>query len=113
MTKKILVLPGDGIGPEIVAEARKVLDKANIQFELGLEFEEGLLGGCSIDAFGVPLSDETLARAAAADVGLCDHRKAQTIAGGQGLAGVIDHPRLGVADAQPFHQQQLACFGDF
>lgn len=67
MTKKILVLPGDGIGPEIVAEARKVLDKANIQFELGLEFEEGLLGGCSIDAFGVPLSDETLARAAAAD----------------------------------------------
>ena len=43
------------------------MDKANIQFELGLEFEEGLLGGCSIDAFGVPLSDETLARAAAAD----------------------------------------------
>ena len=67
MTKKILVLPGDGIGPEIVAEARKVLDKVNLQFDLGLVFEDGLMGGCSIDAFGVPLSDETLARAAAAD----------------------------------------------
>ncbi|MDN3639445.1 3-isopropylmalate dehydrogenase [Simiduia curdlanivorans] len=67
MTKKILVLPGDGIGPEIIAEARKVLDKVNAQFDLGLEFEQGLMGGCSIDACGVPLSDETLARAAAAD----------------------------------------------
>ncbi|BFM11352.1 3-isopropylmalate dehydrogenase [Simiduia litorea] len=67
MTKKILVLPGDGIGPEIVAQARKVLDKVNLQFDLGLVFEDGLMGGCSIDAFGVPLSDETLARAASSD----------------------------------------------
>lgn len=67
VTTKIFVLPGDGIGPEIVTEARKVLDKINAQFGLGLVFEEGLLGGASIDAFGVPLSDETLARAAQAD----------------------------------------------
>nr|WP_221197219.1 3-isopropylmalate dehydrogenase [Simiduia aestuariiviva] len=62
-----MVLPGDGIGPEIVAQARKVLDKINAQFQLGLQFEEGLLGGAAIDAFGVPLDEATLARAAAAD----------------------------------------------
>ncbi|MBB3168083.1 3-isopropylmalate dehydrogenase [Simiduia aestuariiviva] len=67
MSKQVLVLPGDGIGPEIVAQARKVLDKINAQFQLGLQFEEGLLGGAAIDAFGVPLDEATLARAAAAD----------------------------------------------
>lgn len=67
MTKSILVLPGDGIGPEIVAQARKVLDKVNQQFDIGMTFSEGLLGGAAIDATGVPLDDETLARARAAD----------------------------------------------
>ncbi len=60
MAKNVLILPGDGIGPEIVAEARKVLDKANELYGLGLEFSEGLLGGGSIDVHGVPLADETL-----------------------------------------------------
>lgn len=67
MSRQILVLPGDGIGPEIVAQARKVLDKVNQQFDLKMEFEEGLLGGAAIDAYGIPLDDETLARAAKAD----------------------------------------------
>ena len=43
MSKKVLVLPGDGIGPEIVAEAVKVLDVVNAKFSLGLAMEEGLL----------------------------------------------------------------------
>ncbi|AFU97350.1 3-isopropylmalate dehydrogenase [Simiduia agarivorans] len=67
MTKKILILPGDGIGPEIVAEARKVLDKVNAQYDLGLCFEEDLLGGAAIDQHGVPLADSTLDKARAAD----------------------------------------------
>ncbi|UTA49277.1 3-isopropylmalate dehydrogenase [Simiduia sp. 21SJ11W-1] len=67
MSKSILVLPGDGIGPEIVAQALKVLDKINQQFDIGMVFEEGLLGGAAIDAHGVPLADATLARARAAD----------------------------------------------
>lgn len=67
MTKKILILPGDGIGPEIVAEARKVLDKVNAQHNLGLCFEEDLLGGAAIDQHGVPLADSTLDKARAAD----------------------------------------------
>ena len=65
--KKILVLPGDGIGPEIVAEAVKVLQAVNDNFDLGLVFEEGLLGGCAIDATGVPFPDQTLTQARAAD----------------------------------------------
>ncbi len=64
---KILILPGDGIGPEVVAEALKVLRAADRRFGLGLELSEGLLGGAAIDACGKPLPDETLAKARAAD----------------------------------------------
>lgn len=67
MTKHILILPGDGIGPEIIAEARKVLDKVNAQYNLGLSFEEDVLGGAAIDQHGVPLADSTLDKARAAD----------------------------------------------
>ena len=64
---KILILPGDGIGPEVVAEALRVLRAADRRFGLGLELSEGLLGGAAIDACGKPLPDETLAKARAAD----------------------------------------------
>ena len=64
---KILIIPGDGIGPEVVAEALKVLRTADRRFGLGLELSEGLLGGAAIDACGKPLPDETLAKARAAD----------------------------------------------
>ncbi len=57
---KILVLPGDGIGPEIMKEAVKVLDKVAKKYSLDLEMEYGLVGGASIDAHGVPLRDEVL-----------------------------------------------------
>lgn len=63
MSRQILVLPGDYIGPEIVTEACRVLDWANTQFDLGLELIEGLLGGAAIDATGVPCPDATLAAA--------------------------------------------------
>lgn len=62
----ILILPGDGIGPEVMAEVRKIIDWLGTR---GTRFDvqEGLIGGASYDAFGVPLSDETLARAQAVD----------------------------------------------
>jgi len=60
MTKKIAVLPGDGIGPEIVAEAIKVLDALNIELNLGLEFEYGLIGGAAYDVHGSPFPQQTL-----------------------------------------------------
>jgi 3-isopropylmalate dehydrogenase len=65
--KHILILEGDGIGPEIVREARKVLDVVNAKFDLGLTFENELMGGCAIDVHGVPLADSTLERARQAD----------------------------------------------
>ena len=67
MSRTILMLPGDGIGPEIVAEAEKVLHKINDQFNLGLSFESGLVGGAAIDEADTPLPDETLEKATRAD----------------------------------------------
>ncbi|TCK09442.1 3-isopropylmalate dehydrogenase [Marinobacterium mangrovicola] len=67
MSKNVLLLPGDGIGPEIVSEARKVLESVNAKFSLGLELSEAHLGGAAIDATGKPLPDETLAACKSAD----------------------------------------------
>jgi 3-isopropylmalate dehydrogenase len=67
MTSKILILPGDGIGPEIVAEARKVLETLRADFGLQIETEEGAIGGAGYDAAGHPLPDATLELARAAD----------------------------------------------
>lgn len=67
MSKQILILPGDGIGPEIMAEAVKVLELANDKYSLGFELSHDVIGGAAIDKHGVPLADETLDRARAAD----------------------------------------------
>ncbi|MFA7553262.1 MAG: 3-isopropylmalate dehydrogenase [Spongiibacteraceae bacterium] len=67
MSKKILVIAGDGIGPEIMAEALKVLAVVDQRFNLDLDYDEALLGGAAIDATGVPMPDETLAKAKASD----------------------------------------------
>jgi 3-isopropylmalate dehydrogenase len=67
MTKKILILPGDGIGPEIMTEAEKVLRLVNDLFNLDVDLDHALVGGCAIDATGVPLPDETLDKAKASD----------------------------------------------
>lgn len=63
----VLVLPGDGIGPEIVAEAVKVLQVLSKDHGLSLTTSEGLVGGASIDVHGTPLTDDTLAQAQASD----------------------------------------------
>lgn len=67
MSKNVLMLPGDGIGPEIVEQARRVLELVNEQDKLGLEFTEAHVGGAAIDATGVPLPEATLEAAKAAD----------------------------------------------
>ena len=67
MTHKVLVLPGDGIGPEIVAEAVKVLECLQQEQGLALEIEHGLVGGAAYDAKGQPLPEETLSLARDAD----------------------------------------------
>lgn len=67
MEKNIGVIKGDGIGPEIVTEAMKVLDKVAEKFGHKFNYEQLLMGGCSIDANGVPLTDETIERCKASD----------------------------------------------
>ena len=67
MSLKIGVIKGDGIGPEIVTEAMKVLDKAGEVYGFDCSYEQLLLGGASIDVHGVPLTDETVAKAKACD----------------------------------------------
>ncbi len=66
-TIKIAIVPGDGIGPEIVSEAVKVLSCLRREFGLEIELEEGLIGGVAYDETGCPLPDKTLALAREAD----------------------------------------------
>ena len=67
MNLHIAVIKGDGIGPEIVTEAQKVLDKVAEKYNHKIEYKEILMGGASIDAYGIPLTDETIAIAKSSD----------------------------------------------
>lgn len=67
MEHKIAVIPGDGIGPEIVREAQKVLDAAGEKFGFTLNYEKILMGGASIDVHGVPLTEEAIETARSAE----------------------------------------------
>ena len=67
MEYQIALIPGDGIGPEIVAEAKKVLDRVCEKYSHKFSYTEVLLGGASIDAHGVPLTEEAIAQAKASD----------------------------------------------
>jgi 3-isopropylmalate dehydrogenase len=64
---RIFILPGDGIGPEIMAQARRVLDWMAAERLIEVELESGLIGAASLDAFGTPLTDQTLDRARQSD----------------------------------------------
>ena len=66
-TYRITVLRGDGIGPEIVNEAVKVLDKVSEKFNFGVEYTDALIGGCAIDAVGEPLPQDTIDKCKASD----------------------------------------------
>ena len=67
MAKKVLVLPGDGIGPEIIGEAVKLLEALNATGEVAIELSHALVGGAAYDETGDPLPPATLAAARAAD----------------------------------------------
>ena len=63
----LLILPGDGIGPEVMAEVRKIIDWFGAKRDLSFDVSEGLVGGASYDAHGTPLTDETMAHAQEVD----------------------------------------------
>ena len=66
-TFKIAVLPGDGIGPEVIAQGVKALKAISSKFGHTFELEEGLIGGVAIDKTGTPLPDETIQLAQCSD----------------------------------------------
>jgi 3-isopropylmalate dehydrogenase len=65
--KSLLVLPGDGIGPEVMREAKRVIDWMAKKRAVRFELEEDLCGGCAIDAHGVPVTDDTVKKAQQVD----------------------------------------------
>jgi 3-isopropylmalate dehydrogenase len=66
-TKKLFILPGDGIGPEVMNQVRRVIDWLAKKRHITFDLTEGLIGGASYDKFGHPLTDETMADIAEAD----------------------------------------------
>ena len=65
--RKILLLPGDGIGPEVVRETKKVIDWFNKKKSLDFKIDQGLIGGAAIDEHGVPITDEVFYKALESD----------------------------------------------
>jgi 3-isopropylmalate dehydrogenase len=65
--KSLLILPGDGIGPEVMAQVRRVVDWLAKRHNVEFEVDEDVVGGAAIDAHGVPVTDETMEKAEAAD----------------------------------------------
>src|SRR5271163_2778762 len=66
-TFKLLLLPGDGIGPEVMAEVEKIIEVFASEGDAKFEIEKGLVGGCAYDAHGKAISDADMALAGAAD----------------------------------------------
>ncbi|HEU4628832.1 MAG TPA: 3-isopropylmalate dehydrogenase [Gemmatimonadaceae bacterium] len=122
----IVLLPGDGIGPEVVAAARRVLERVAPRFELTLTFEEALIGGAAIDATGSPLPDATVEACRRADAVLLGavggpkwDDPSAAVRPEQGLLGIrralglfanvrpiVAHPAL--AAASPLRAERLA-----
>lgn len=65
--KKVLVLPGDGVGPEVMAQVRRVVDWMDKRRHVSFDLSEGLVGGASLDVYDTPITDDTMADAFAAD----------------------------------------------
>lgn len=92
---KITVLPGDGIGPEVIEQALEIIKTVGRKYGIGFEIEEALLGGCAIDKTGEPLPQETLQKCLASDavlLGAVGGPKWDTLPGSQrpeaGLLGI-------------------------
>ena len=66
--RKILLLPGDGIGPEVIQEVKKVIQWFNSNKSLDFEVDQDLAGGCSYDKHGTPITDEVFYKALESEV---------------------------------------------
>jgi 3-isopropylmalate dehydrogenase len=57
---RITILPGDGVGPEVISEAKKILEAAGQKYGINMDFSEGIVGGAALDALGTPLPKDTI-----------------------------------------------------
>ena len=81
-TYRVVAIPGDGVGVDVVGAGRRVIDAVGERLDFRVEWEERIVGGASIDAFGVPIRDEDVAACAAADavfLGACGGPKWDTV----------------------------------
>ncbi|MFQ5409196.1 MAG: 3-isopropylmalate dehydrogenase [Anaerolineales bacterium] len=126
MNATIVLLPGDGVGPEVVAAARTVLEAVAAEYGHDFAFDEHLIGGCSIDAHGVALTPETLAACRQADAVLLGavggpqwDDPTASVRPEQGLLGLRKglgffanlrpvHPHPQLLDASPLKPERLA-----
>ena len=91
MKKNITVIPGDGIGPEVISQAVKVLNTISVEFNHDFTYEYGLMGADAIDKTGVPLPEETIKSC----------KKSDAI-----LFGAIGHPRYDNDPNAPIRPEQ-------
>ena len=68
--RKILLLPGDGIGPEVIEEVKKIISWFNSNKSLDFETDEDLAGGCSYDTHGTPITDEVFYKALESEIAM-------------------------------------------
>ena len=92
MTQNILLLAGDGIGPEIMAQAVRVLEKLKAD-GLDISWDNALIGGCAVDATGVPFPPETLAKCHASDAVLLGAVGGEQADNAPIANDVIQHPQ--------------------
>ena len=92
--KTVCVFAGDGVGPEVTAEAIKILNVIQKATNLEIDFQHKLMGGCAIDATGNPLPDDSLACAKAADAV---------------LLGAVGGPKWGTGKVRPEQGVHLIC----
>ena len=82
---RVATIPGDGVGPEVVAAARRVVDAAGEALGFGIDWSEHLVGGAAIDAYGVAIRDEDLAACGEADAILLGRgRRPEVVRPGRG-----------------------------
>ena len=126
MTRAVTILPGDGIGPEVAAQAARVLNAAAARFDVGIDLSSALIGGAAIDAENTPLPERTLALCEKSDAvflgavggpqwadvpvdlrpeqGLLDLRRALGLFAN--LRPAVTYPEL--ADVSPLRAERLA-----
>src|SRR3979409_1934205 len=85
---KLLLLPGDGIGPEVMAEVKRLIDWLNAQGIAHFETEQGLVGGAAYDASKQSIADDTMAKADDADAGATAAARGRVVAAAQGTRPV-------------------------